>query len=198
MAEDPWTVFDEACALIDGWQLDRAEQLLARLKGDDALAAAVARERAMLCDLRGEIDRAEQLYRRAADLDPEYCPLPVRMSSAEAGDLLAAAVRRLPADVRGALDNLAIELVDMPDPVRDADPDTSPDMLGLYEGVPITDPDAARSLRLPGRIRVFKRNVERLVLDRDELIAELHITLLHEIGHHLGWDEDDLHARGLG
>lgn len=195
---DPWSVFDEACALIDGWQFAPAERLLVRLDGEQELAAAVARERAMLCELRGEFDRAEALYRRAAALDPDNCPLPVRMSNAEAEALLADAVRALPADVRGALVNLAIDLVDMPDPERDADPDTSPDMLGLYQGVPITESDDARSLVLPARIRVFKRNIERLALDRSELVAELHITLLHEIGHHLGWDEEELHARGLG
>ena len=47
------------------------------------------------------------------------------------------------------------------------------------------------------RIRIFKHNLERFTADHDSLVEELRITLLHEIGHHLGWDEDDLAARGL-
>jgi predicted Zn-dependent protease with MMP-like domain len=195
---DPWTELERACELVDTWQLADAQRRLAQLERDEELAPFVWREQALLCELRGENAAADALYRRAAELEPENCPLPVRMSDDEALALLRQVIESMPVEVRATLDNVRIDLVDMPDPKADAGPDLCPDLLGLYQGVPIIDSDDARSLSLPGRIRVFKRNVERLALDRDELIAELRITLLHEIGHHIGWDEDELEERGLG
>jgi predicted Zn-dependent protease with MMP-like domain len=92
---------------------------------------------------------------------------------------------------------VAIDMVPMPDPRRDAREGLHPEMLGLYEGVPIAAGSEAASFTLPGRIRIFKRNIERMARDREQLVRELRTTLLHEIGHHLGWDEDELSARGL-
>ena len=50
---------------------------------------------------------------------------------------------------------------------------------------------------VPATIVLFRRNLSRMSTDHDELIAQLRITLLHEIGHFLGLDEDDLADRGL-
>ena len=51
--------------------------------------------------------------------------------------------------------------------------------------------------QLPGEITLYKGNLARMATDREELIEQLRITLLHEIGHFLGLDEDDLERRGL-
>ena len=99
-------------------------------------------------------------------------------------------------DVQATFENLEIELLEVPEPAIDGEPGTDPLLRGVYHGTPITERESAPALG-PDRVRIFKRNVERLVLDRDELVEQLRITLLHEVGHHLGWDEDDLEARGL-
>ena len=70
-------------------------------------------------------------------------------------------------------------------------------MLGLYRGVNLLEKSQFSTGAELDRIEIFQRNVERVVDDRDELREELKVTLLHEIGHHLGWDEDDLEKRGL-
>jgi predicted Zn-dependent protease with MMP-like domain len=46
-------------------------------------------------------------------------------------------------------------------------------------------------------VLLFQRNIERAAADRDEVREEIRVTLLHEIGHHVGWDEHDLADRGL-
>lgn len=189
--------YDDAVAHMARWELDAADRLLERCVRDPELRGIACYERAILADLRGDRKRADRLFREAAALEPRQCPLPVRMRDSEAQALLREVVESMPDDVRGALENVSIEIVPMPDPRRDARDGLHPDLLGLYEGVPITE-ESDRTFTLPGRIRIFKRNIERLATNRDGLIRELRITLLHEIGHHLGWDEAELHARGLG
>jgi predicted Zn-dependent protease with MMP-like domain len=50
---------------------------------------------------------------------------------------------------------------------------------------------------MPNTLYLFQNNLERLCTTRAELEEEIRVTALHEIGHHLGWDEDDLAERGL-
>ena len=48
------------------------------------------------------------------------------------------------------------------------------------------------------RIWVFQRNLERTCRTEEEVLEQVRVTLLHEIGHHIGWDEDEVEERGLG
>ena len=52
--------------------------------------------------------------------------------------------------------------------------------------------------QLPDRVVVFQRSIERIATDREHLAEELRVTVLHEIGHHFGFDEDGVDAMGLG
>ena len=75
----------------------------------------------------------------------------------------------------------------------DESPPLDPDqLLGLFVGIPLSDAAAGGAGALPPRILVFKRNLERLALDIDELEEEIAVTVYHELGHYLGLDEDDL------
>ncbi|RMG45651.1 MAG: metallopeptidase family protein [Acidobacteria bacterium] len=179
------------------WELPEAEAALGGCVGDPEIRAAALYERAILADLAGDVERADALYAEAARLDPESFREPVRMSDDEAREFLEEVLETLPETVREALDNVVIEIVPAPDPASDAGPDTDPLLLGLYEGVPRPQQSVANGGTLPGRIRIFKRNIERMAAFTDRLREELRLTLLHEIGHHLGWDEEDLAQRGL-
>ncbi|MEM7201902.1 MAG: metallopeptidase family protein [Planctomycetota bacterium] len=185
----------EARLRMERWELERAGELLATCDVDE-LGAELIYERAVVAELRGEQGRADQLYRDAERADPEGFPAPVRMADGEALALLKELVAMLPADVRATLANVRIDLLDVPDAAIDGSPDTDPLVLGLYHGTPITD-ELDRGIGLPDTVRIFKRNIERLAADRGELVEQLRITLLHEIGHHLGWDEDEVADHGL-
>ncbi len=183
----------DASIRIDLGDLDGAATALETcterpVQGDIVYLAAVVAE------LRGRFAEAEEGYRAAAALDADAYPLPVRISDAELQALVASTIEDMPTDVVATFRNLTIDVHEVPDPVlhRDIHPET----LGLYAGTPVGDADAL-PVGLPDRIYLFKRNIERIAQDRDELLEQLRITLLHELGHHLGWDEDDLEERGL-
>ena len=103
-------------------------------------------------------------------------------------DHVAAALDSLPPDLAAALQNIALV-------VEDEHPD-DPDLFGLYEGTPLPDRgDMAGSL--PDRITIFRLPLEDGFSDPEALEREIRITVLHELGHYFGLDEDDMVRLGL-
>jgi predicted Zn-dependent protease with MMP-like domain len=93
----------------------------------------------------------------------------------------------LPPALRDAIQNVELS-------VEDEHPD-DPDLFGLYEGVPLTERgDWAASL--PDRIRIFRRPLEESFPEPADLEAEIRITVLHEVAHYFGIDEDRLEDLG--
>jgi predicted Zn-dependent protease with MMP-like domain len=76
------------------------------------------------------------------------------------------------------------------------------ELCGLYTGVPLSDRRVDQAGRLPDVVTIYREGVFHLATDRrgqiheDELRRQIHITVLHEIGHHFGLDEDDLAELG--
>ncbi|MEZ5962931.1 MAG: metallopeptidase family protein [Planctomycetota bacterium] len=183
----------QAKLCLTRWDFVGADRLLARWPEAEA-SAAVLHLRATSAELQGRQAEADGLFQRAAALDPDGCPLPVRIGDDEVHALLRETIGALPPAVVATLANLTVDVLPVPDVRLHADVD--PEVLGLYAGTPVGEGDGA-AIGLPDRVYIFKRNLERIAADRDELIEQLRITLLHELGHHLGWDEDDLAERGL-
>ena len=98
------------------------------------------------------------------------------------------------------LDALPDEMVDGLDNVvflvEDEHPDE--DLLGLYEGVAITDRGQYGFGELPDRIVLFREPLLAICETEDELRDEIHITLVHEIAHYYGIDDEQLHELGWG
>jgi len=80
--------------------------------------------------------------------------------------------------------------------VEDENPD-DPDLLGLYEGIPLTERWDYGGV-LPDRIAIYRIPLCLLCADDDDLVEEIKITVVHELAHHMGIDEDDLHDLGWG
>jgi predicted Zn-dependent protease with MMP-like domain len=98
------------------------------------------------------------------------------------------ALASLPAELREAIRNVEIS-------VEDEDPD-DPDLFGLYEGVPLPERgDWAGAI--PDRIRIFRLALVESFPDPAELEAEIRITVLHEVAHYFGIDEDRLDDLGF-
>ena len=98
------------------------------------------------------------------------------------------------------LDNVAIVVADEPGPSHFDDMSEHPEgeeVFGLYQGIPRTERDSGYSLVTPDRITIFAGPLERACQTQEELIEQVRITVLHELGHHLGFDEDGLDAIGL-
>ena len=70
-----------------------------------------------------------------------------------------------------------------------------PDLLGLYQGVPLTERQHYTGA-LPDRITLFRLPLCRYAADADDLVRQVRVTVAHEFGHHVGLDEDRLHRLG--
>ena len=77
-------------------------------------------------------------------------------------------------------------------------PPLSPQILGLYRGPSLKEKTVFDPwTELPGEILLYQNNLQRHCLDREELVVQFRITVLHEVGHLLGLTEEDLDERGL-
>jgi predicted Zn-dependent protease with MMP-like domain len=109
------------------------------------------------------------------------------VSPREFEDLVADALDTLPAQLARHFDNVVVV-------VEDEDPD-DPDLLGLYEGVALTE-RAHYSGALPDRISLFRIPLCLLAEDLDDLVEEIAVTVVHEFAHHVGIDDARLHELG--
>jgi len=80
--------------------------------------------------------------------------------------------------------------------VEDEPPDEEPDLLGLYEGVALTERDGSYVMELPDRIFIFRNPLLEMCESEAELVDEVRITVVHEVAHHFGIDDDRLHDLG--
>ncbi len=81
--------------------------------------------------------------------------------------------------------------------VEDDAPPDEPDLLGVYDGVSLTERGTDHT-GLPDRITIFRRPLLAMCADADELVREVRITVVHEIAHHFGIDDQRLHELGYG
>lgn len=111
------------------------------------------------------------------------------LSRGEFEAYVAEALDEVPEMFREALDSVAVV-------VEREDPD-DPDIYGLYHGVPLIYPEA-RDGPAPPRISIYMRPLMEDFPDHDRLVEEIRITVLHEVGHHMGLDEHRLDELGFG
>ena len=95
----------------------------------------------------------------------------------------------LPDEMVDGLENLVFVTEDRP-------ADGSLDLLGLYEGVALTERDRYGFGELPDRIVLYREPLLAVAADLDELRDEIHVTLVHEIAHYYGIDDEELHRLG--
>lgn len=107
--------------------------------------------------------------------------------------------RTLPHQVQASLHNVAIVVQDEPTAEQRSELTTgASDILGLYQGVPMIERGSG-NLLVPDRITIFAGPISRYTRNNQARMEEqIRITLLHEIGHHLGFDEGGLDRIGLG
>jgi predicted Zn-dependent protease with MMP-like domain len=111
------------------------------------------------------------------------------MSKDRFEELVSEALDEIPPELAAVMDNVVVLVEDEP-PADDAA------LLGLYEGIPLTERDWAYGGQLPDRITIFRGPTLRMCTTEDEVVDEVHITVVHEVAHHFGIDDDRLHALG--
>jgi predicted Zn-dependent protease with MMP-like domain len=156
--------------------------------------------KALLLEREGNFSRADKYLRKACSVDPEMYPSPFKVSRDRFDEIVERALEVLTPKVRNFLKNTAIIVEQVPDieDLRGADPPLSPHILGLFHGhaVPERSVESAWS-QMPSQIVLYQRNLEHFCQDEPELVEQIRITVLHEIGHYLGLNESDLQDRGL-
>ena len=130
-------------------------------------------------------------------VDEAYVSGPYEMSPEDFEEAVSDALQLIPPKAASAMDNVAIFTEDDYTPQPGENPDTV--LLGLYEGVPLTERDSWwEAGSLPDRITIFRQPILNICSTREEVIDEVAITVVHEIAHHFGIDDDRLHELGWG
>lgn len=190
-----------AGVLFDDLRFDEAERAACRAIRLDPEGAEGWWWRGLLRERRGDLRGADRDLHRASLLDPLSFPWAVSLSDAMVEAIVTSAVRTMHPSIQAYLSQVSILLEEIPDldVVESFEPPLPPnEILGFFSGYSLdhrstTDPWS----HLPSAIVLFRRNLERFAADRETLLEELRVTVLHEVGHYLGLDEDDLEARGL-
>ncbi|NYD78390.1 metallopeptidase family protein [Arthrobacter cupressi] len=121
--------------------------------------------------------------------------MPFDMSEEDFEAAVSDALLLIPRRLAQAMDNVAVFIEDDYVPGPGEDPDTV--LLGLYEGVPLTERDSWwEAGSLPDRITIFRQPILDLCSSREEVIDEVAVTVVHEIAHHFGISDERLHELG--
>jgi predicted Zn-dependent protease with MMP-like domain len=119
-------------------------------------------------------------------------------SMTDFSELLDEAIRELPEEFRAKLENVAILVEDYPSEelLKRMEVPEGETLFGLYEGVPLTERGHFDVPLVPDRIYIFQREIEEACESPEEIKEELKITLVHEIAHFFGLDDDHLEEIG--
>jgi len=112
------------------------------------------------------------------------------MSHQRFDELVSDALDLIPVGLATAMDNVVV-LVDGRHP-------DEPDLLGLYEGVALTERDSSYAGSLPDAITIYRDALLEMCDSEAEVVEEVAITVIHEIAHHFGIDDERLHELGWG
>ncbi len=103
--------------------------------------------------------------------------------------LVAQALDGIPPELGRLMENVAVTVDHTSPPGR---------LLGLYEGIPLTERHAYGDMVMPDRITVFRRAVCAACADEEEVVEQVRVTVVHEVAHHFGIDDDRLDELGWG
>jgi predicted Zn-dependent protease with MMP-like domain len=113
----------------------------------------------------------------------------LEVSDARFEELVADGLDAVPDEIARLMDNVAVVVEE----------GRRPDLMGRYEGVPLTERDETYGLMpMPDRITIYRRGVLAACTTEDEVVAEVRTTVVHEVGHHFGISDERLDELGWG
>jgi tetratricopeptide (TPR) repeat protein len=191
-------LYEKALALFELCRFAEARVAFSGLVKDTERGAHAYYHLGLLLEREGKWKQAQEHFDKARALSPEDFPVPPTPSEAEFREEVARAVSALPPDMQRDLHGVPVRAEEIP---ADADllsgePPLSPAILGLFRGPPLGEPcDGSET---PCRsVALYRLNLARAVRSREELREQIKVTLLHEVGHLRGEDDQELAARGL-
>lgn len=114
----------------------------------------------------------------------------VRMGPERFEELVSDALDLIPQKLAAAAKNVVFF-------VEDRHPE-DPELLGLYEGTALTERDSTYAGVLPDHITIYRESLLEICESEDEVVEEVAVTVIHELAHHFGIDDDRLHELGWG
>ena len=197
-AEDAMARMCKAGALFELCDLNAALAMIDEALKLDPKQADAYWLRGRILTATGDDAGAERAFERACSLDSERFRMPSTISKEAFEQVMRESLDELPPKVRGYLKNVAILLEDVPAIAVCKEGGFGPGLLGLHDGTP---PSKAQShdpwSQTPNHIVLYKRNIELAATDDDDLRDLIATTLLHEVLHYLGLDEEEVAERGL-
>jgi predicted Zn-dependent protease with MMP-like domain len=197
--QDSGAAWERALALWELCRFDEAEPAFRRvleLSRDDAWALHYL---GLAAERRGDARRARELLAAATRSSPEDFPPEVAIDAAGFAAEVRRALAALPEADRRAIGTVPLELAELPevDDLVAVEPPLSPGLLGLFRGPPEHEPCLPEDGEPCRSIVLYRKNLARFARDRGELAKQVRVTLLHELGHLRGEDDDALRRRGL-
>ncbi len=193
--------YERAVALFELCRFEDARRAFSQLLDDPSHGAHAHHQMGLLLERAGKPAEAERLFAKARRLSPSEFHPPQPMSREEFEAEVKRAVAALPADMRRDLKGVPVATEELPldEDLLSGEPPLSPTILGLFRGPPLGERcESDRASKQPCRsVALYRRNLTRAVKTREELIEQIRVTLLHEIGHLRGEDDVELAARGL-
>ncbi len=188
--DDADATIERAVALFELDRFDDARPALAQARRAAPKSAKAAYYAALFAEREGHESTAAGLFRLAAKIDPGDYPLALDVSRQAFGALVAEEIRRLPKAKQQALASTDFSWTEIPSTavLLSGDPVLSPEIVGVYRPGAPGHPDA---------IMLYRKNLLRLCGSVAELHRQVHLTLLHELGHLAGLDDAELRDRGL-
>jgi tetratricopeptide (TPR) repeat protein len=194
----PEALYERALALFELCRFKEAKGAFTALLHDPERGAHAHHHLGLLLEREGKWKQAQGHFDKARALAPEDFPVPPMPSEAEFREWVRDAVARLPEDMRKDLEGVPVTTEELPsdDDLLSGEPPLSPAILGLFRGPPLDEP--CDGTETPCRaVVLYRRNLARAVGSPEELREQIDVTLLHEVGHLRGEDDEELAARGL-
>ncbi|WP_072691371.1 metallopeptidase family protein [Rhodococcus marinonascens] len=116
--------------------------------------------------------------------------MPVAMTPARFEELVGDALDLIPSGLAAAIDNVVVLIDDRSD--------ENPHLLGLYHGIALTERDSHYGGSLPDTITVYRGALLEMCNSEEEVVHEVAVTVIHEVAHYFGIEEDRLHELGWG
>lgn len=195
----PEVLAEKGWVLLELLRLEDAERAARQAVARPEAGARAYQLLAFLLDYTGRRADALPWFVKAGESDKELPMAPPRLSEKEFDGAVEEALGSIPAPFRAHLDNVEIGVENYADLEFCRRHDCSPMTLGIFVGTPLPLREGtARGEALPDRIVLFQRALENHAADRAHLVDEIAVTLKHEVGHFLGFSEEELDERGYG
>jgi predicted Zn-dependent protease with MMP-like domain len=183
---------ERGVALFELCRFEEAEPLFAQVVESDPEEAFGWFYLGLISERRGELAVASRYFTRAERHGKDLVPTRLRLTKRDFDAAVAEAVGRLPERLAPLCAGIPLDVEPVPaiEDLLAVRPPLSPSILGVFRGPPL-------GVRGEKSIVLYRHNLERSARSREELVDQIGVTLLHEIGHLVGLSEEELWRRGL-